>query len=338
MSALTQNAVPQPGVASTEHAAAPGTVPAREPLATTTNGPAATHEADPKVVKQAEKEHKKCVLLSPPPLPQLECHQRANTSNTHSNTHSDSRRRSRRRRSARSPRSSTSPRRRRSRPRTSRRRPRCVPLPARPRASLSRVDDAPCVSDSSAYGTQADSCRCCATGSSQGPQAGRQAHEQGVRRHFHSTPAKWESADELSGLVRRMKYAKGLTRAQEKHNKSVAALNKAKQDLELHTQEHNRLVQERQPRVNQLEQVKAEKAQHDVRPPSVRLPVSSPARADPSLLPSRTGRSPGSPFCRRGPHPGSLSAPLRQQPGTVGLPLHTSPHDPLVQLPLVARP
>lgn len=79
MSALTQKAVPQPGVASTEHAAAPGTVPAREPLATTTNGPAATHEADPKVVKQAEKEHKKCVLLSPPPLHQLECHQRATT-------------------------------------------------------------------------------------------------------------------------------------------------------------------------------------------------------------------------------------------------------------------
>ncbi|BGP14569.1 hypothetical protein JCM10213_001918 [Rhodosporidiobolus nylandii] len=59
------------------------------------------------------------------------------------------------------------------------------------------------------------------------------------------------------------KYAKGLARAQEKHDKMVATLNKAKQDLEIKTQERQKLVNERMPKQQALENQQHLKAEHD---------------------------------------------------------------------------
>ncbi|GAA5967220.1 hypothetical protein JCM11641_000480 [Rhodosporidiobolus odoratus] len=59
------------------------------------------------------------------------------------------------------------------------------------------------------------------------------------------------------------KYAKGLARAQEKHDKMVASLNKAKQDLDLKTQERARVVGLRSGKQHELEEQQHLKQAHD---------------------------------------------------------------------------
>lgn len=60
------------------------------------------------------------------------------------------------------------------------------------------------------------------------------------------------------------KYAKGLARQQEKHNKMVQTLEKAKHDLATKSQERERIIALRQPKQQTLEQQKHIKAEHDV--------------------------------------------------------------------------
>ncbi|CEQ42782.1 SPOSA6832_04648, partial [Sporobolomyces salmonicolor] len=67
-----------------------------------------------------------------------------------------------------------------------------------------------------------------------------------------------------------VKYAQGVAHAQEKHDKMVVKLNKAKQDLEIKGNERSRLVAERDPKLHALEQQQAMKKEHDVRRASPR--------------------------------------------------------------------
>ncbi|GAA6052412.1 hypothetical protein JCM3770_000229 [Rhodotorula araucariae] len=79
-----------------------------------------------------------------------------------------------------------------------------------------------------------------------------------------ATKAEEKARKHLDKLTQKeTKYAKGLIRAQEKHSKVVADLERAKQELVLKTNEHNRLVQERQPKQAALENVQHVKADHD---------------------------------------------------------------------------
>ncbi|BGP38591.1 hypothetical protein JCM10450v2_002540 [Rhodotorula kratochvilovae] len=79
-----------------------------------------------------------------------------------------------------------------------------------------------------------------------------------------ATKAEAKARKHLDKLTsKETKYAKGLARAQQKHDKVIADLNKAKQDLEIKTSEHQRLVQERQPKQAALDNVQHAKADHD---------------------------------------------------------------------------